>query len=60
MQNLLRNPQQLIQSFNQFKNSVQGNPEQIVKNMVSSGQITQKQLNDAQAMAAQIMRIIPK
>lgn len=60
MQNLLRNPQQLIQSFNRFRNSIQGNPEQIVKNMVSSGQITQKQLNDAQAMAAQIMRIIPK
>lgn len=47
------NMQQMIQQFNQFKNSFKGNPRDTVMQMVNSGQISQSQLNQAQQMAKQ-------
>ena len=53
------NFQQMIQSFNQFKNSI-GNidPKQTVMNMVNSGQVSQSQLNQAQQMARQFQQMM--
>lgn len=47
------NPQQLMQQFQQFRQSVTGNPQQIIQNMMQQGKITQQQLDQAQAMAKQ-------
>lgn len=44
----------LIQQFNQFKNSFKGNPQQVVQNMLNSGQISQEQVNKAMQMAKQL------
>lgn len=44
----------LMQRFQQFKNSLKGNPRQIVMNMVQSGQITEGQLQQAISQAQQM------
>lgn len=44
---------QMIQQFQKFKKTLNGNPKDIVMNMLSSGQISQSQLNQAQQMANQ-------
>lgn len=54
------NMQQMIQQFNQFKNSFTGDPKQAVQNMLNSGRISQDDLNRAQEMARQLMNILPK
>ena len=52
------NPMLMIQKFNEFKNSFTGDPEQEVKKLVSSGKISQQQLNQLQTMAAQFQNMI--
>lgn len=54
------NMQQMIQQFNQFKNSFTGDPKQAVQNMLNSGRISQDDLNRAQEMARQLMQFLPK
>lgn len=47
------NMAQMVQAFNQFKSTFQGDPKQKVMEMLQSGQISQDQLNRAQQMAQQ-------
>lgn len=52
MQNgMLGNFQQLMQQFQQFRSMFQGNPEEEVRKLVTSGKISQQQLNQVQQMA---------
>lgn len=51
--NPLGNFGQLVQKFQQFKTSFQGDPKAEVEKMLQSGALTQEQLNRAQAMARQ-------
>lgn len=48
---------QMIQAYNQFKQSFTGNPEQEVRKLVASGKINQQQLNQLQSMATQFQKI---
>lgn len=48
----------LLQQLNQFRAGIHGNPEDIVKQMVSSGQVSQQQLNEAQQMAKQLQDML--
>lgn len=50
---LTNNFGQMIQKYQQFRSQFQGNPQQEVQKMLQSGQITQQQLNQAQAIAQQ-------
>lgn len=52
------NPMQLIQAFNQFKANYTGNPEQDVQRLLTSGRISQSQLNQLQSMASQFMSML--
>lgn len=54
--NPLGNFGQLVQKFQQFKTSFQGDPKAEVEKMLQSGALTQEQLNRAQAMARQDQR----
>lgn len=46
--NISNNPMtQAIQRFNQFRQQFQGDPQQKIQQMLSSGQITQEQYNNA-------------
>lgn len=48
----------LMQRFEQFKQTVQGDPKQIVQQMLNRGQITQEQFNRASQIANQMMRFM--
>lgn len=44
----------MLQRLMQFKKMVNGNPQQIVQNMINSGRISQNQLNQYAQQANQI------
>lgn len=48
----------LMQRFEQFKKTVQGDPKQIVQQMLNRGQITQEQFNRASQIANQMMQFM--
>lgn len=52
------NMQQLIQQFNQFRQSFQGDPRQQVQQLLNSGKISQQVYNNAYQQAQQLQRII--
>lgn len=52
------NMMQMVRQFEQFKQTLNGNPKEIVMNMLNSGQISQAQLNQAQQMANQLRGIL--
>lgn len=56
--NPLGNFGQLVQKFQQFKTSFQGDPKAEVEKMLQSGALTQEQLNLAQAMAKQFQNLL--
>ena len=56
--NMMGNPMQMImQRFNQFRQTFQGDPQQQVQQMLNSGRISQEQYNQAVQTAYQIMRM---
>ena len=58
--NMFGNPANFMNDFNIFKQSLGSNPEQYAQNlvnqMVSSGKISQQQLNTASQMASMIQK----
>ena len=58
--NSMGNMGNFLKQFNQFRQTFNGNPEQVVQQMLNSGRITQDQLNQTVNMANQIMRTIRK
>ena len=44
----------MLQQFLQFKKSFNGNPQQIIQNMLNSGKITQNQVNQYAQQANQL------
>lgn len=50
----------IIQQFMAFKNSFKGDPREEVNRLLQSGQISQEQLNQAQAMASQLQGLLNK
>lgn len=51
----MSNPMQMMSQFPQFMTNMRGkNPQQILNNLMSSGRVTQQQLNQAQQMARQM------
>lgn len=54
---MMNNPMQLMQAFMQFKQNFHGNPQQMIQQAISSGRLSQQQLNQAQQMASQIQQM---
>ena len=50
----MNNPMQMINEFMKFKNSYQGNPQQAVQELMSSGRMSQQQFNQLQQTAQQL------
>lgn len=48
----------IIQQFQQFRNTFQGDPRQQVQNLLNSGKVTQEQYNRAVQMANQLAGIL--
>ena len=53
------NQPNMLQQFQQFMNQMRGkDPNQMINEMVSSGQISQAQLNQAQKQAQQMQQML--
>ena len=50
--------QQMMQRFQQFRQTFQGDPRQQVQNMLNSGKVSQGQYNQAYQMAQQFQRMM--
>lgn len=55
---MANNPLYLMQQFMQFKNSFRGNPQEQVRQMLQSGQISQEQYNQAVQQAQQLQAML--
>lgn len=49
---------QMMQRFQQFRQTFQGDPRQQVQNLLNSGRVTQQQYNNAVQMAQQLQRMM--
>ena len=58
--NYLQNTQNLVSQFNEFKNTLQGNPQQMVQQLLRSGRMSQQDYNNYYQMANEFMKILPK
>ena len=54
----LGNMGQLLQQFQQFKNTFKGDPRQQIQQMLNSGQITQERYNQAVQLAQQLQGLL--
>lgn len=54
------NMMNFMQSFNQFRQSFQGDPKQQVQQLLNSGRMSQDQFNQLQQMAQQIQGMMQK
>ena len=54
---MMNNPQLLFQRLQQFKQTINGNPQQQVQQMLNSGKVTQQQYNNAVQQAKQIAQM---
>ena len=52
------NIQQMIQQFNQFKQSFNGNPQQQVQQLLNSGKMSQEQFNQLKQLADQFQGML--
>ena len=52
------NVQQLMQRFNQFRQSFQGDPRQQVQQLLNSGKVSQDAYNQAYQMAKQFQQMM--
>jgi len=48
----------MINSFNQFRSTFSGNPEQQVKSMIQNGQMSQQQFEEIAQLANQLRPLI--
>lgn len=49
-----------VNQWQQFRTQYQGDPRQQIQQMLQSGRLTQEQLNRAQQLAQQFIRLIPR
>ena len=55
----MNNMMQMIQSYNQFRQNMQGqNPDQIIQNLLQNGRISQAQYEQARQQAMQFQKMI--
>lgn len=58
--NIFQNPTNLINKFNEFKNTLQGDPKQMVMQLLQTGRMSQSDFNNLRQMAQQFQQILPK
>lgn len=54
------NFQNIINEFNKFKNSFQGDPQQVVQQLLQSGKMSQAQYNQLSQMASYFKNFLQK
>ena len=56
--NPFSNMSNFLTQFNQFRQNFNGDPQQMVQQMLNSGKMTQEQFNQASNLANQLMRFV--
>lgn len=56
--NPMNNFQQMMQQFNQFKQSFKGNPQEQIQQLMNSGKVSQEAYNNAYQMATQFQKMM--
>ena len=56
--NPMGNIQQIMQQFNQFKQTFQGDPQQQLQQLLNSGRVSQSQYNQAYQLAQQFQKLM--
>lgn len=59
-QQLNNNSNGLINKFNEFRNNLQGDPQQMVQQLLQSGRMTQAQYNQLSQMANEFQNLLRK
>lgn len=54
------NAANVINQFNQFRNTFQGDPQQRVQELLNTGQMTQEQFNQLSVMAQSFRQLLGK
>ena len=54
----INNSNNIVQQFAQFKQTFQGNPRQLIQQLLNSGRVSQTQYNQAVQMAQQLQQMI--
>lgn len=52
------NPLSMLQRFNEFRQSFNGNPEQMVKQLLQSGRMSQQDFNKLSQMASEFQKLL--
>lgn len=55
---MFQNPIQMIQEFNRFRQNFQGNPQEELNKLLTSGRLNQHQLNQLQSMAREFQALL--
>lgn len=50
----------LVNRFNEFRNSLQGDPQQMVQQLLQSGRMSQAQFNQLRQMASEFQKLLRK
>lgn len=58
--NYFQNSQNLINQFNEFRKMLQGNPQQMVQQLLQNGRMSQSQYNQLREMASQFQQLLYK
>ena len=58
--NFFQNQQNLISQFNAFRKNLQGDPQQIVQQLLQNGQMSQSQYSQLRQMAQQFQQLLYK
>lgn len=54
----MKNIQQLMQQFNQFRQTFQGNPQQQIQQLMNSGKVSQEKYNWAYQQAQEFQKMM--
>lgn len=58
VKNLFQNPMKLINDFNQFRSMIQGNPEQTVRHLLQTGQMSQSVYTQLGEIATEFQKLL--
>lgn len=60
LNNSRNNTNSMIEQFNRFRDTIQGDPRQMVQQLLNSGKMTQSQFNYLSQMATQFQNLLRK
>lgn len=57
---LNNNSNNIVSQFNEFRKTIQGNPQQMVQQLLQSGRMSQADYNRLRQMAQEFQKLLPR